>query len=105
MHNDNSHRWSIYPCGVSPFRVYIYQRWIYRVDLTRVNEFGTSGLDHAGIDPDAAGAPMLVDQNGSAVAAAESSESATEAAHEDTSTRADVKEEKKKRKSESKKDK
>jgi hypothetical protein len=69
--------------------------------LTRVNEFGTSGLDHAGIDPDAAGAPMLVDQNGSAVAAVESSEGAAEAAHKDTSTRADVKE----RKSESKKDK
>lgn len=23
-------------------KVYIYQRWIYRVDPTRINEFGTS---------------------------------------------------------------
>lgn len=25
------------------FFIYLYQRWIYRVDLTRVNEFGISG--------------------------------------------------------------
>lgn len=25
------------------FLVYVYQRWIYRVDLKRVNEFGVSG--------------------------------------------------------------
>ncbi len=28
------------------FFIYLYQRWIYRVDLKRVNEFGTSGEDH-----------------------------------------------------------
>uniref|UniRef100_A0A3Q2CFI3 CLPTM1 regulator of GABA type A receptor forward trafficking n=1 Tax=Cyprinodon variegatus TaxID=28743 RepID=A0A3Q2CFI3_CYPVA len=28
------------------FFIYLYQRWIYRVDPNRVNEFGTSGLDH-----------------------------------------------------------
>lgn len=27
------------------FFIYLYQRWIYRVDPNRVNEFGTSGLD------------------------------------------------------------
>uniref|UniRef100_A0A8V5H177 Uncharacterized protein n=1 Tax=Melopsittacus undulatus TaxID=13146 RepID=A0A8V5H177_MELUD len=27
------------------FFIYLYQRWIYRVDLTRVNEFGLSGAD------------------------------------------------------------
>ncbi|XP_065520385.1 putative lipid scramblase CLPTM1 [Lathamus discolor] len=27
------------------FFIYLYQRWIYRVDLTRVNEFGLSGED------------------------------------------------------------
>ncbi|XP_078097868.1 putative lipid scramblase CLPTM1 isoform X2 [Mustelus asterias] len=27
------------------FFIYLYQRWIYRVDLTRMNEFGTSGED------------------------------------------------------------
>lgn len=27
------------------FFVYLYQRWIYRVDPNRVNEFGTSGVD------------------------------------------------------------
>lgn len=28
------------------FFIYLYQRWIYRVDPNRVNEFGTSGVDH-----------------------------------------------------------
>lgn len=27
------------------FIIYLYQRWIYRVDLKRVNEFGVSGED------------------------------------------------------------
>ena len=27
------------------FFIYLYQRWIYRVDPKRVNEFGTSGED------------------------------------------------------------
>lgn len=30
------------------FLVYLYQRWIYRVDPTRVNEFGTSLADPTG---------------------------------------------------------
>uniref|UniRef100_A0A914VCG2 Cleft lip and palate associated transmembrane protein n=1 Tax=Plectus sambesii TaxID=2011161 RepID=A0A914VCG2_9BILA len=30
------------------FLVYLYQRWIYRVDPNRVNEFGTSGADPTG---------------------------------------------------------
>ncbi len=25
------------------FLIYLYQRWIYRVDMTRVNEFGQGG--------------------------------------------------------------
>jgi len=25
------------------FLIFLYQRWIYKVDPTRVNEFGTSG--------------------------------------------------------------
>ena len=29
------------------FFIYLYQRWIYRVDPKRVNEFGTSGEDAA----------------------------------------------------------
>lgn len=29
------------------FFIYLYQRWIYRVDPNRVNEFGTSGADHS----------------------------------------------------------
>ncbi|KAL0174242.1 hypothetical protein M9458_030210 [Cirrhinus mrigala] len=29
------------------FFIYLYQRWIYRVDPNRVNEFGTSGVDHS----------------------------------------------------------
>ena len=28
------------------FFIFLYQRWIYRVDPKRVNEFGTSGEDH-----------------------------------------------------------
>lgn len=28
------------------FFIYLYQRWIYRVDPKRVNEFGTTGEDH-----------------------------------------------------------
>uniref|UniRef100_A0A6Q2WXP9 CLPTM1 regulator of GABA type A receptor forward trafficking n=1 Tax=Esox lucius TaxID=8010 RepID=A0A6Q2WXP9_ESOLU len=31
------------------FFVYLYQRWIYRVDPNRVNEFGTSGADPNGV--------------------------------------------------------
>lgn len=27
------------------FLIYVYQRWAYRVDLKRVNEFGVSGED------------------------------------------------------------
>ena len=27
------------------FFIFLYQRWIYRVDLKRVNEYGTSGED------------------------------------------------------------
>lgn len=27
------------------FFIYLYQRWIYRVDPNRVNEYGTSGVD------------------------------------------------------------
>lgn len=32
------------------FFIYLYQRWIYRVDPNRVNEFGTSGTDHLSND-------------------------------------------------------
>lgn len=32
------------------FFIYLYQRWIYRVDPNRVNEFGTSGVDHGSKD-------------------------------------------------------
>nr|XP_032829995.1 LOW QUALITY PROTEIN: cleft lip and palate transmembrane protein 1 [Petromyzon marinus] len=37
------------------FFIYLYQRWIYRVDPLRTNEFGTSGLDERG-NPVVAGA-------------------------------------------------
>jgi hypothetical protein len=30
------------------FFIFLYQRWIYRVDPKRVNEFGTSGDDSQG---------------------------------------------------------
>ena len=39
------------------FLIYVYQRWIYRVDLRRVNEFGVTGEQlqsaDAPIEPDA----------------------------------------------------
>jgi hypothetical protein len=40
------------------FIIYIYQRWIYRVDPKRVNEFGTSGdmTDQPPVDPALVGA-------------------------------------------------
>lgn len=28
------------------FFVYLYQRWVYRVDKSRINEFGQRGSDH-----------------------------------------------------------
>lgn len=33
------------------FCIYLYQRWIYRVDPTRVNEFGTSGEMEENVHP------------------------------------------------------
>jgi len=39
------------------FCIYVYQRWIYRVDPKRVNEFGTSGdmfEEPAAVEGDAA---------------------------------------------------
>ena len=30
------------------FFIYLYQRWIYRIDLKRVNEFGYTGEDLTG---------------------------------------------------------
>ena len=35
------------------FFIFLYQRWIYRVDMKRVNEFGTSG--ESGDSPGAPG--------------------------------------------------
>lgn len=41
--------WAMYLTQPLPpdvvFFIYLYQRWIYRVDPTRVNEFGMSGED------------------------------------------------------------
>jgi len=46
------------------FLVFLYQRWIYRVDKTRVNEFGFSGEEPAGgaaaVDGAAPAAPALL---------------------------------------------
>jgi hypothetical protein len=40
------HRLSVFRDDVI-FCIFLYQRWIYRVDPTRVNEFGFSGVDAA----------------------------------------------------------
>lgn len=49
------------------FFVYLYQRWIYRVDPNRVNEFGTSGVEptsdttaEGDAAPDAPAAPAAI---------------------------------------------
>jgi hypothetical protein len=47
------------PCADIIFFIFLYQRWIYPVDKTRVNEFGQSGED---------GEPASVDANASAAA-------------------------------------
>ena len=36
---------SLSPFADIVFFIFLYQRWIYRVDLKRVNEYGTSGED------------------------------------------------------------
>lgn len=41
------------------FFIYLYQRWIYRVDPKRINEFGVSGDDLDGKKPDE---PMAIEQ-------------------------------------------
>ena len=37
------------------FFIFLYQRWIYRVDPKRVNEFGTSGEDTTPVEAEAEG--------------------------------------------------
>jgi hypothetical protein len=37
------------------FFIFLYQKWIYKVDYSRVNEFGTTGEDHAEKKDDAVG--------------------------------------------------
>lgn len=34
------------------FFIFLYQRWIYRVDPKRVNEYGTTGEDHQPQEPE-----------------------------------------------------
>ncbi|OQR88311.1 CLPTM1-like membrane protein [Achlya hypogyna] len=57
------------------FFVYLYQRWIYRVDKTRVNEFGQGGEDAAAIDT--AATPVLEATTTSETPAALASETAS----------------------------
>lgn len=54
------------------FFIYLYQRWIYRVDPTRVNEFGMSGEDVSAVAsraqaPSAAAAGALTPASSTAV--------------------------------------
>lgn len=37
------------------FFIYLYQRWVYAVDMSRVNEFGQGGEEGDGDDQPAAG--------------------------------------------------
>uniref|UniRef100_A0A8D3CTJ6 CLPTM1 regulator of GABA type A receptor forward trafficking n=1 Tax=Scophthalmus maximus TaxID=52904 RepID=A0A8D3CTJ6_SCOMX len=50
------------------FFIYLYQRWIYRVDPNRVNEFGTSGVDPSKNNTDAADATAAAITDGDAAA-------------------------------------
>lgn len=50
------------------FFIFLYQRWIYRVDLKRVNEFGTSGEDH--LTPQVEGVATALPPSGGASGAA-----------------------------------
>jgi hypothetical protein len=61
------------------FCIYVYQRWIYRVDPKRVNEFGTSGemLDQS---------QPAVDQNGTVQHAIEGAATSTDTSGAGTET-------------------
>ncbi|KAH7362998.1 cleft lip and palate transmembrane protein 1 [Plectosphaerella cucumerina] len=45
------------------FFIYIYQRWAYRIDYTRVNEFGQGGDDDEVVEADKAQAKELLDED------------------------------------------
>lgn len=63
------------------FFIYLYQRWIYRVDPTRVNEFGMSGEAPAAAAPVDEALPAA-----GALSPAPSPATTTEAAGEEAST-------------------
>lgn len=63
------------------FFIYLYQRWIYRVDPTRVNEFGMSGEAPTAAAPVAEAPPAA-----GALSPAPSPATTTEAAGEEAST-------------------
>ena len=63
------------------FFIYLYQRWIYRVDPTRVNEFGMSGEA-----PTAAAPVVEAPPAAGALSSAPSPATTTEAAGEEAST-------------------
>lgn len=56
--------WCVSLCADIIFFIFLYQRWIYPVDKTRVNEFGQSGEDGEPASVDAAlpaaGSPAAV---------------------------------------------
>lgn len=62
------------------FFIYLYQRWIYRVDPTRVNEFGMSGEAPTAAAPVAEALPAA-----GALSPAPSPATTTEAAREEAS--------------------
>jgi hypothetical protein len=53
------------------FLIYLYQRWIYRVDMTRVNEFGFTGKQQEERDAAAAAAALAAGEGAEPVAALE----------------------------------
>lgn len=62
------------------FFIYLYQRWIYRVDPTRVNEFGMSG------EAPTAAAPVAEALPAAGALSPAPSPATTEAAREEAST-------------------
>lgn len=83
----------LFPCVDIIFCIYLYQRWIYRVDPKRVNEFGTSGemmsqpaseqlaVENSNGSADGDLAPGHSDQNGSAIAGNSTTPSPSAASH------------------------
>ena len=67
------------------FFVYLYQAWAYKVDYSRVNEFGQGGGDEEG-EKNAVGEPLAASADGADVGVKEGKEVLVEKANGGTSS-------------------